>query len=191
MGSSSTLGFAWSRSVEPLAFWMQTTGASLLVVKRRGPTRAWTPAQNRRSPHGLLYPPVVRRRTCQTDRSQVGGGPPLLSFHRLSPRSHRYQWRTLARNLAPWTRSWSRVSCAFARRSRSPWGFRLSCPNTTASWSAPSALTARRCWCSTDDLTVIQPSGHSSVATFRSVDCVTRTATYPFDLLTCWDAGAQ
>jgi len=39
MGSSSTLGFAWSRSVEPLAFWMQTMGAcqvgTITAARRR------------------------------------------------------------------------------------------------------------------------------------------------------------
>jgi hypothetical protein len=44
---------------------------------------------------------------------------------------------------------------------------------------------ARRCWCSTDDLTVIQPSGYSSVATFRSVDCVMRICYLPISVLTC------
>ena len=80
---------------------MQTTGAALLGVKLYSSTRLWMHAQDGLSAHGLLCPPAVRRRTCQTDRSQECGGPPLLSFRRLSPRSHRYQWRTLARNLAP------------------------------------------------------------------------------------------
>jgi hypothetical protein len=38
-----------------------------------------------RSAHRLLYPTAVRRRTCQTDRSQVGGGLQLLALRRLPP----------------------------------------------------------------------------------------------------------
>jgi hypothetical protein len=42
------------------AFWMQTTGAPLLVVKRCSVMRAWMPAQDSRSAHGLLYLAAVR-----------------------------------------------------------------------------------------------------------------------------------
>jgi len=50
-----------------------------------------------RLPPGRPSSATAVRRTCQTDRSQMYGGPPWLSFRRLSPRSHRYQWRTLNR----------------------------------------------------------------------------------------------
>ena len=46
--------------LELLAFWMQTTGAALLVVKRCSPTRVLMPAQNSRSTHRLLYLAAVR-----------------------------------------------------------------------------------------------------------------------------------
>jgi hypothetical protein len=38
-----------------LAFWMQTTGASLLAVKRCSPARVRMPAKDGRSAPGLLY----------------------------------------------------------------------------------------------------------------------------------------
>jgi hypothetical protein len=46
MGSSSTLGFAWSRSLEPLAFWMRTTGTALYAVERRSLARVPMAAQD-------------------------------------------------------------------------------------------------------------------------------------------------
>ena len=64
---------------------MQTTGASLLAVSWCSSLHVWTPVQDSRSAHGLLYVPAVRRRTCQKDRSQVDGGPQLLALRRPSP----------------------------------------------------------------------------------------------------------
>jgi len=43
-----------------LAFWMQTTGATLLRVRRCGVVRAWMPAEDSRSAYGLLYLAAVR-----------------------------------------------------------------------------------------------------------------------------------
>jgi hypothetical protein len=43
-----------------LAFWMQTTGAVLLAVKRRSPACVWMPAQDSRSAYRLLYLAAVR-----------------------------------------------------------------------------------------------------------------------------------
>jgi hypothetical protein len=43
------------KGLEPLAFWMETSGASLLAVNRCSPARVWTFAQDSRSAHGLLY----------------------------------------------------------------------------------------------------------------------------------------
>jgi hypothetical protein len=74
------------RGIEPLAFWMQTTGAALLMINQRRLIRVGLPARDSRSAHRLLYLTAVRRRTSQTDRSQVGGGPQLLAPRRLLPR---------------------------------------------------------------------------------------------------------
>ena len=81
---------------------MQTTGASLLVAERRCILCLRALAQDSRGAYRLLYLAAVRtagrsgasvavshfvrRRTCQTDRSQVGGGPQPLAHRRLSPR---------------------------------------------------------------------------------------------------------
>jgi len=43
------------RGLEPLALWMQTTGASLLAVSRCSSPRVWTLAQDSPSAYGLLY----------------------------------------------------------------------------------------------------------------------------------------
>jgi hypothetical protein len=48
------------RGLEPLVFWMQTTGASLLTVNWCSSSRVQMPAQDSRSAHGLLYPTAVR-----------------------------------------------------------------------------------------------------------------------------------
>jgi hypothetical protein len=42
-------------SLNPLTFWMQTTGAALLATERRTIACLQTPAQDSRSAHGLLY----------------------------------------------------------------------------------------------------------------------------------------
>jgi hypothetical protein len=42
------------------AFWMQTTGAALLAISRRSPVHVWTPVQDSRGAHGLLYLAAVR-----------------------------------------------------------------------------------------------------------------------------------
>jgi hypothetical protein len=56
------------------------------MINQRRLIRVGLPAQDSRSAHGLLYLIAVRRRICQTDRSQVGGGPQLLAPHGLLPR---------------------------------------------------------------------------------------------------------
>ena len=66
------------RGLEPLAFWMQTTGAALLAVERCIRARLRMTAQDGRSVHGLLYFAAV----CQapglrlSTHMGVGGGPP-------------------------------------------------------------------------------------------------------------------
>ena len=64
-----------------LTTWMQTTGATLLVVKRRSVVRAWMPAQDSRSAHGLLYLAAVRDDPRQQERCQgrVDIGPATLT----------------------------------------------------------------------------------------------------------------
>jgi hypothetical protein len=65
---------------------MQTIGTVLVAVRQRSVVRMWMLALSSRCAHGLLYVTAVRRRTCQKDRSQVGGGPQPLALRRLSPR---------------------------------------------------------------------------------------------------------
>jgi hypothetical protein len=48
------------RGLEPLAFWMQTTGAALLAVSRCSPPYVRTLAQGSRGAHGLLYLAAVQ-----------------------------------------------------------------------------------------------------------------------------------
>jgi hypothetical protein len=45
--------------------WMQTTGASLLTVKRCSLSRVWATAQDGHSTHGLLYLAAVLNDSCQ------------------------------------------------------------------------------------------------------------------------------
>ena len=59
-------------------------GAILLTVRRCSLMCICMPAHGSYSAHRLLYLIAVRR-TCQTDRSQVGGGPQLLAPRRLLP----------------------------------------------------------------------------------------------------------
>jgi hypothetical protein len=49
---------------------MQTTGASLLAVKRRSLSRVWATAQVGHSTHGLLYLAAVLNDSCQPKRHQ-------------------------------------------------------------------------------------------------------------------------
>jgi hypothetical protein len=53
-----------------LAFWMQTSGAVLLVVRRCSVTRAWTSAHDGCSAHGLLYLTAVRHDGREQERCQ-------------------------------------------------------------------------------------------------------------------------
>ena len=48
------------RGLEPLAFWMQTTGAALLTTRWCSSARVLMPAQDSRSAHGLLYLAAVQ-----------------------------------------------------------------------------------------------------------------------------------
>ena len=48
------------RGLEPLAFWMQTMGAALLVVEQCSLVRVWMAAQDSRSAHALLYLAAVQ-----------------------------------------------------------------------------------------------------------------------------------
>ena len=54
-----------------LPFWMQTTGATLLAVKKPTIVRMWVPAQDGRSALGLLYSTAVWDDSCQQERRQV------------------------------------------------------------------------------------------------------------------------
>jgi hypothetical protein len=54
------------------AFWMQTTGAALLAVKRCSLRRLWLPAQDGHSAYGLLYLAAVRNDRSQRGCLQVG-----------------------------------------------------------------------------------------------------------------------
>jgi DNA-binding transcriptional ArsR family regulator len=58
------------RGLEPLAFWMQTSGTALLAVERCSPARVRMPAQDSRSAHGLLYLAAVWAAVWQLDRCQ-------------------------------------------------------------------------------------------------------------------------
>jgi len=50
---------------------MQTTGTALLASEWRSIVRLWTPAQDSRSAHGLLYLAAVRDDWCQQEHRQV------------------------------------------------------------------------------------------------------------------------
>ena len=50
-----TSGFDVSRPEAGMGVWMQNTGAILLAAQRCSLVRMWTPAQDSRSAHGLLY----------------------------------------------------------------------------------------------------------------------------------------
>jgi len=54
-----------------LTTWMQTTGTALLASEWRSIVRLWTPAQDSRSAHGLLYLAAVRDDWCQQEHRQV------------------------------------------------------------------------------------------------------------------------
>ena len=43
------------RGLEPLAFWMQTSGTTLVAVEGCSLVRTWMPAYGSRSAYGLLY----------------------------------------------------------------------------------------------------------------------------------------
>jgi hypothetical protein len=59
-----------------LAFWMQTTGATLLATKRRSLVRVLMVVHDGRCAHGLLYLAAVRddRRELERGQVQVDGG---------------------------------------------------------------------------------------------------------------------
>jgi hypothetical protein len=59
------------RGLEPLAFWMQTTGVSLLAVSRCSPQHVRTPTYDSRSAHGLLYLAAVRNDSHHLIRRKV------------------------------------------------------------------------------------------------------------------------
>ena len=63
-----------TRGLEPLAFWMQTTGAALLAVEQRSLLCMWLPAQDGRSAHRLLYPLLYG-----TTRARRNTGNPVLT----------------------------------------------------------------------------------------------------------------
>ena len=63
------------------AFWMQTTGASLLAVNRCSPAHVRTLAQDSRSAHGLLYLAAVRddEREQEHCQGRIDVGPASLT----------------------------------------------------------------------------------------------------------------
>jgi hypothetical protein len=56
-----------------VAFWMQTTGAMLLTVRRSSLACTWMLAQGRRGAHGLLYFTAVRGDQCEHEVSSTIG----------------------------------------------------------------------------------------------------------------------
>jgi hypothetical protein len=67
LASDATCG---TKGTEPLAFWMQTTGATLLVVEWCSLVRVPMAAQDGRSVHGLLYLAAVRDGRCELEHGQ-------------------------------------------------------------------------------------------------------------------------
>jgi hypothetical protein len=59
------------RGLEPLAFWMQTSGTALLAVERCSLVRVWMAAQDSRSAHGLLYFAAVQDDWCEQNTVKV------------------------------------------------------------------------------------------------------------------------